>query len=101
MITVFHVNIKQLLSALTEADTFKLPTMTAGTAYLYHNLYERLSQGKEIRLSSLDMNAFDHEDITTLKDLYAYVFEANHHTALALKTTLRQIRPTNEAVGYI
>jgi hypothetical protein len=100
-VAMITVSIKQLVAALNGAATFTLPEMNAGTQYIYHNLYERLSQGKDVRLSGLDMNAFDYEDITALKELYSYVFEANRHTAFELKTTLRQIAPAYKTVSYV
>ena len=100
---MLQIDVKQLVAAVKEATAFTLPELNAGTTYLYSNLYERLAQGMEVNLSSLDMTAFDLDDVTALKDLYTDVFEANNYAASGLASTLRQIAPVCKAtaVNYV
>lgn len=42
------VSVKQLMSAIEEAEPFQMPEMNAGTHYLYDELYARLTSGKTL-----------------------------------------------------
>jgi hypothetical protein len=95
------VNVKQLVSAITETDSFKTPDMNPGTEYLYNNLYRRLSNGEAVMISSLDFGSFDCNDVAFLKDLCENVFEDNGYKANYIITALRQITPVCKAVGYV
>ena len=53
------VSVKQLVSAIEEADAFQMPDMNRGTRYLYDRVYGRLSEGREIRLSEVDFGSFE------------------------------------------
>jgi hypothetical protein len=95
------LSIEQLVSAVTEADAFKLPDMSEGTAYLYNSVYRRLANGGTVKLSGLDFDAFEPEDVDSIKDLHAGVFEKNSYAADGIASILRTIAPVSKAVGYV
>ena len=95
------VSIKQLASAIAEADAFKLPDMNRGTAYLYKTVYNRLSRNIDVKLSEIDFDAFKPEDIDSLNGLHSDVFERNHFAANGIMSALRKIEPVSKAVGYV
>jgi hypothetical protein len=95
------VSIKNLVSAIAEADVFKLPDMNEGTAYLYDGIYNKLSRNMEIRLSDIDYDAFEPEDIDSINRLYTDVFEKNACSAGNIMSTLRQVTPVHKAVAYV
>ena len=95
------VDIKQLVSALMIAEPFTMPPMRPGAAYLYNTVYRRLSQNMDVRLSELDFDSFDSEDIAYLKELYDEVLENNSYKAGGIITELRKIIPVCKSVGYI
>lgn len=95
------VSVKQLVSAIADADAFKAPDMNEGTEYLYNNLYSRLSQNMDVKLSDIDFDAFESEDIDSLNDLHSNVFERNNYDANRIMSTLRQTAPVCKIVGYV
>ena len=98
---MLQVNIKQLLSAVEEVGAFELPEMSEGTEYLYNNLYKRLSQNMDVRLSEIDLSAFESEDIGSLNDLHSEVFVKNGRAAGGIMSALRETDPVCKAVGYV
>jgi hypothetical protein len=95
------VNTRNLVEALREADAFKLPDMNEGTGYLFDNLYMSLSSGEDVRVSSLDFNAFSPEDLDSLNSLYTGVFERNCHEAGGIASALRETVPVCKAAAYV
>jgi hypothetical protein len=95
------VNTGKLVEAVREADAFKVPDMNEGTSYLYEKLYMALSKGEDVRLLSLDFNAFEEEDVNSLNDLYTKVFEKNYYMAFGIASTLRGSRPVCKDVVYV
>ena len=95
------VNTKSLVEAIREADAFKLPEMSEGTSYLFDNLLNSLFRGGEVRLSNLDFNAFEPEDLESLESLYSDVFEKNYYTAGSIASALRETVPARRAVAYV
>ena len=98
---MIKISLKQLASAIAEADAFKLPDMNEGTSYLYDTVYRRMSRGEPVRLSELDFDAFETEDVDSLNDLYSDVFERNGYAAHSLACTLRSMAPASKAVAYV
>lgn len=96
-----HVSIPHLLTAIQAEPAFKLPVMEDGVAYLYHRVYVPLSQDKDVSLKSLDFEAFDQDDLETLKEMYDMVFEANSFKANGLTSTLTKIAPVSKSVLYV
>jgi hypothetical protein len=95
------VSTKHLLEAIEEADAFSLPDMNAGTEYLYSNLYERLSEGKDVFLSGIDFNAFALEDVEKMRSLYSTVLERNEHGAWNLSRSLQGVLPTATVSAFV
>jgi uncharacterized membrane protein len=95
------VSIRGLTEAIREADAFALPEMNAGTGYLYETVYRRMSKGHDVRLSELDFDAFEPEDIELFSDLYDDVFERNCCSADGIAGTLRAVAPVCNTVGYV
>lgn len=98
---MISVNVKQLVSAIAEADAFKMPDMNEGTSYLYNSIYNNLSLNMDVLLSDIDFDAFEPEDIDLLNDLHSDVFERNGCAANGIMSTLRQVSPVCKAVGYV
>lgn len=98
---MIEVSVKQLMSAIAEADFFKMPEMNEGTSYLYNAIYSNLSQNKDVKLSEIDFDAFEADDINCLNDLHSDVLEKNHCAAIGIISTLQQITPICKAVGYV
>jgi len=98
---MLRVDIKQLISAIQEAPAFAIPETSSGTSYLLNNIYNPLSRGENVRLSDLDFNAFNSEDISTLNELYDDIFERSNYQADNIISTLRLIVPTTKATAYV
>ena len=95
------VNTNNLIKAIRESEAFKLPEMNKGIGYLFDTLYTPLSRGEEVRLSSLDFDAFGPEDLESLKSLYSEVFEKNYYAAGGIASALRETVPVCKAVAYV
>lgn len=95
------VNVKNLMGAIQEADAFKMPDMNEGTSYLYDTIYNNLSRDIDVKLSGIDFDAFEAEDIDSLSDLHTDVFERNCYAANGIMSTLQQVSPVCKAVGYV
>jgi len=98
---MLQVNINLLVSAVHKADPFVLPEMNEGTNYLYHSIYEPLSMGEDVRLSGLDFDAFDSEDINTFHALYGDVLEAKGYQSGNIMKALRKITPACKTAAYV
>jgi hypothetical protein len=92
---------KKLTNELRKAKKFKLPTMTEGTMYLYDNIYQKLLRDEEVRLSQLNFDVFEYEDLTALTDLHTDVFEKNERKAYGIITELSKIEPVHNAVSFV
>jgi hypothetical protein len=75
--------------------------MNEGTGYLFKNIYCRLSSGEDVRFSDLDFNAFDAEDIDSLKDLFHNIFEECNYEINSIANALRQIAPVCKPSAYV
>ena len=64
------VNVKQLVNAVREAERFRLPDMNKGTRYLYDGLYRPMAEGMERRLSEINFESFELDDIESMRDIY-------------------------------
>ena len=95
------VSTTRLAEGLKEATAFSLPDMNEGTEYLFNTVYSRLSQRADVRLSEIDFDAFETEDIASLNDLYENVFERNQYAADSIMSALRKTVPIHKAVGYV
>ena len=95
------VSVKQLISAIEEADVFKLPDMSSGAEYIYNSIYRRLTQGENVRLSEIDYNSFELGDIDSVREIYSDVLEANENKVDTLARTLRGIPPLTAATAYV
>jgi hypothetical protein len=95
-----QINISQLEIALQVAPHFVTPEMNRGTSYLFDNVYRRLADGEEVRLSDLDFAAFDSDDINALGNLYNDVFERNSWQVHGIVDELNMIAPTCKAEPF-
>jgi hypothetical protein len=99
--SMITVSIKDFVDAIREADAFTLPEMNDGTAYLHDAVYKRMAKGHDVRLSELNFDAFEQEDVDSLRDLYSDIFEQNHYMADGISSTLQALAPVCKAVGYV
>ena len=95
------VSVKQLVDSIMEADVYKFPDMNEGTGYLYNNLYKRISNGEDVRLSQINYNAFELDDIDSMRDLYSDVLERNEYKTDSLARTLRGLSPAATAPAFV
>ena len=95
------VNVKQLVSALDDADAFSMPEMSGGTRYVYDELYGRLSRGEDLRLSEIDFARFDLDDIDAMRTLYSGTLVANERGAERLTRILRSIQPVPALTAFV
>ena len=95
------VSVKQLVSAIAGADTFKLLDMNKGVDYLYNNLYMRLSQGEEVKLPEINFSGFEIDDVDAMRDVYFNVLEANENKVDTLVSTLRSIPPVVTSAAFV
>jgi len=95
------VSVTQLLSAIEEAEVFKLPDMSAGSEYIYTSLYRRLAHGEEVRLSEIDYNRFELNDIDSMRDIYTNVLGVNESRADTITRTLRDVSPVTAAAAFV
>ena len=95
------VSVSQLVDAIMDADVYSSPTMNGGTDYLYNSLYKRLSRGEEVRLSELDYNSFELDDIDSMRELYSDVLESNENKAGSLAHTLWGLKPVTTAAAFV
>lgn len=94
------VSTRQLVSAIEEAEAFCLPEMNEGTSYLYHELYRRLSGGAELRLSEIDFDRFELDDIDSIRELHVDL-EENEGKAYSLIRALLDISPVASAAAFV
>ena len=95
------VNVKQLIEAIEEADVFKLPDINAGTDYLYNNLYKRLSYGDTVRMSDINFDNFELDDVDNIRELHSDVLGANEQKTEMLARSLRELKPATVAAAYV
>ena len=95
------VSVDQLMSAIEEADVFKMPPMSEGAEYLYNRLYKRLSYGESVRLSEIDYDSFELDDVDSMREIYSDVMEANESKSDGLAHALRGIPPTVTAAAFV
>lgn len=87
------VSTRKLVSAIEEADVFHLPDRNEGTRYIYDEIYKRLSNGIEVRLSKINFSSFELDDIDAMRDLYFDILETNENKAKELAHILQNIPP--------
>lgn len=95
------VDVKQLVSAIGEADAFRLPDMNKGTRYLYDRVYGCLSEGKKLRLSGIDFGRFGLEDIDSMRELYSDTLEYNGKKAHALARVFWDMPPYTAVLAFV
>ena len=95
------VSVTELMSAIEEAGAFKMPDMSAGTDYLYNKLYSRLSYGDTVRFSDIDYDAFELDDVDSMRKLHSDVLEANEYKTETLARSLRDLKPATVAAAYV
>jgi len=98
---MLKLNITKLVATVHEAPAFALPEMDDGTSYLFKNVYNRLSNDEDVRLSALDFNAFSIKNINYLDELYNNVLESNNHQAYCITKKLQRITPICKPTTYV
>ncbi len=83
------------------ADAFSLPEMNAGTKYLYENLYDRLNGGGEVRLSGLDFDAFELDDVGEIEHIYTNFLEGPEEHAERIMRFLWGVSPVAAASAFV
>jgi len=94
------VSVTQLVDAIMEADVYSLPNMSSGTDYLYNSLYKRLSSGEDVRLSEIDYNSFELDDINSMRKKYDTLV-THKSKADSIANTLRELSPVVTAAAFV
>ena len=95
------VSVKQLMSAIEEAEPFQMPEMNAGTHYLYDELYTRLTSGKQLRLSKIRFDKFEPDDIETLRAMHSDILKDNLEKADRLAYAVQDMPPVPDAAIFV
>ncbi len=98
---MLKLNIEALFSALSEAESFVMPDMTAGTAYLYDSVYKRLAKEEDVYLKELDFERFSLDDVVSLQLLYNETIEGNAVDSRRISDALAKEAPVSAAVGFV
>ena len=96
-----HVHIPNLLSSIKNASAFELPKMSTGTKYIHDNVYMRFINDKDIRISGLNFNAFETDDIEAIVDLVIGDFNNSNQRFYEITNALRQTPPICKDVVYV
>ena len=95
------VSISQLVSAIEEADVYRLPDMSDGADYIYSNLYNRILRGEELRLSQINWDSFELDDINSMRELYSDALQENEYKADSIVDMLHGIKPAVAAAAFV
>lgn len=98
---MIKADIVQLITAVHEAPSYENLETSQGTSYLLENVYERLLYGEDIRLSDLDLTAFEAEDVNAFHDLFTNIISMNSYQAGAITEILRKIAPVHKDAVYV
>jgi 2-hydroxy-3-keto-5-methylthiopentenyl-1-phosphate phosphatase len=98
---MLRISVPQFVTAIQNAPSYAVPEMSSGTNYLINSVYKRLSGNGFARLSDLDFDAFDFEDIGSFNDLYNDIFDSENHKTSSIVNTLRQIAPACKGTAYV
>lgn len=94
------VDIGQLLTAIQNTAPYTMPEMNVGTQYIYDNIYCRLSQGAEVRLSQLNFAAFELDDMDSIRDLRSDA-QTKEQKAHSISYTLGKLKPVTSHTGFV
>jgi hypothetical protein len=95
------VSIKRLLDAIEEADSFKLPDMSAGADYVYNKVYKRLAHNMDVRLSGINFDKFELDDVDTIRALYTDVLEDNFFKSERMSNNFRSLPPVVRTTAFV
>ena len=98
---MISVSTNALLSAIEEAEEFKLPEMNEGMQYLYDELYGKVSRGMELHLSEIEFDRFELDDVDMMRDLYSDTLEVNERKAETINNSLMNIPPAAVVSDFV
>jgi hypothetical protein len=98
---MIQVSIHKLIEALCDANAFSLPELNDGTHYIFTQIYERLSQGEEVRLSGINFDSFELDDVDSMRKLYSDVLEANEYKADNIVNSFRSFPPVSAVTPFV
>ena len=98
---MLEVSVKQLIEAIEDADVYRIPDMTEGTDYLYNSLYRRLSYGENVRLSEIDYDRFELDDIDSMREIYSGTLETDGYKTDGIHHALRGLQPVVAAGAFV
>jgi len=93
------VNVKQLMEAIHDQEAYADSVMNDSTSYLFDNVQRKLERNLSVRISDLDYDAFDLEDVDALADLYN---ERDERCCAVVTTSdnVRRMKPVAAASSY-
>ena len=95
------LSVPRFIQIISETDAFALPVMSAGAVYILNNVYGRLAQGMDVRLSEIDFSAFAPDDVDTVREICAEVLEDNESKADSIAGKLRNIEPVTAPAAFV
>lgn len=98
---MISVSTNALLSAIEEAEEFKLPEMNEGMQYLYDELYGKVLRGMELHLSEIEFDRFELDDVDMMRDLYSDTLEVNERKAETINNSLMNIPPAAVVSDFV
>lgn len=95
------INLQRLREELRKAPAYELPEKGAGYRYVYERLCLPFIQGREIRLGTLDFEAFSSEDVLDLDVDYYNTFSHRLNRNDSIRSGLRKTAPLPSAVPFL
>jgi hypothetical protein len=72
------ISVKRIVDAITIAPTFTPPELNVGAQYIQEKIADRLARGNEVRLSEINFEAFDLEDIDGFQSFHEHMGQHEH-----------------------
>jgi hypothetical protein len=94
------ISIKYFTDALTMAPTFKHPEINAGAQYIYDKLFDCSITGESPRLSEINFDAFNLNDLDDFLTFNSHMESHIYETAQVAKS-LNKIKPAVVAGTFV
>jgi hypothetical protein len=98
---MLNINTDRLIEEIRAANSFEPPEMNTGVKYLYEKLYLPMAQDTTVKLSELDFDMFEDEDVCEIADLYDKYIEPISYNTERIIVTLNKLQPAKISTKYI
>ena len=86
------ISVKQFVEALAVAPAYKPPELNAGSQYIQEKIADRLISGNKVRLSEINFESFDLEDINALQKFNDHI-EQYENRCMQVAQSFRKLKP--------